>query len=71
MARQLNKMAHSHPETAIPLTVTFPTEITVANTMYRIRHIADAITNGVGLQSYAASGDFPAVASIQLTGTYI
>lgn len=60
-----------YPATAIPLTVTFPTEITVANTMFMIRHIADTIINGVGLQSYAASGDFPAAASIQLTGTKV
>lgn len=59
-----------HPATAIPLTVTFPTEVTIENTMYRIRHVCDNITNGIGLQSYATTGNFPAVASIQLTGNF-
>ena len=47
-----------YPATAIPLTVTFPTEVTVENTMYRISHVCDNVTNGVGLQSYATTGNF-------------
>lgn len=60
-----------YPATAIPMTLTFPFEVTASPTMLRGRYIADVITNGIGLQSYAASGDFPQAAAWQLTCTKV